>query len=120
MFSVEGIENFTGLLGLNLDNVQLKSCDISKNTALRWISINANDFTELDLSNLQSLEDVCCIHNRLSYLDISSLPNLKKLQCGNQKDNMELKLKMTPEQKIKWDKDWSKNECNINVTVIVE
>ena len=118
--SVEGIENFTGLLRLNLDNVQLKSCDISKNTALRWISINANDFTELDLSNLQSLEDVCCIHNRLSYLDISSLPNLKKLQCGNQKDNMELKLKMTPEQKIKWDKDWSKNEWNKNVTVIVE
>ena len=33
---------------------------------------------------------------------------------------MELKLKMTPKQKVKWDKVWSKDKCNINVTVIVE
>lgn len=118
--SLKGIEHFINLTSLYIDDTKLISCDLSKNTQLKVLNIIANDFTELDLSNLQSLEDVCCIHNRLSYLDISSLPNLKKIECGNQKDNMELKLKMTPEQKVKWDKVWSKYEWNKNVTVIVE
>lgn len=118
--TLNGIESFMNLTELYIDNVKLKSCDLSKNTQLRALTIVSNEISELDLSNLQSLEHLCCINNRISYLDISSLPNLNNLMCGIQKDNMELKLKMTPEQKVKWDKKWSKDECNINVTVIVE
>ena len=56
---------------------QLTSLDVSKNTALTWLSCGYNQLTALDISENTALTQLNCISNQLTTLDISKNTTLK-------------------------------------------
>ncbi len=62
---------------------KLTILDVSNNTALEYLWCNGNQLTSLDVSNNIALIDLECDENQLTSLDISNNTNLKYLGCGN-------------------------------------
>jgi hypothetical protein len=71
--SLVGVEYFTALTGLACyyGSGELKSLDVSKNTALRTLSCDHNQLTSLDVSKNTALTDLNFASNKISTLDIS-------------------------------------------------
>ncbi len=76
-----GIEAFTALTTLNVNNNSITSIDVSYNTALTTLSAMANNITSVDLSNNTALESLTLNINPLGELDISNQPDLLNLNC---------------------------------------
>ncbi|KAK3605150.1 hypothetical protein CHS0354_000819 [Potamilus streckersoni] len=81
--SLEGIEYFTSLTGLNCDNNQLKTLDVSKNVNLTWLRCDNNQLKTLDVSKNVNLTWLRCDNNQLKTLDVSKNVNLTWLRCDN-------------------------------------
>ena len=77
-----GIENFSGLESLWVDNNQLTSLDLSGNPLLEEFGCDNTQLTSLDLSGNPLLEEVYCSNNQLTSLDLSGNPLLEELYCG--------------------------------------
>lgn len=81
-----GIEYFTELESLNLYQTQVKSLDLSKNTALKFLVCNQDTYLEsLDISQNVALEVLNVSNTKLTSLDVSHLKNLKELYCNGLK-----------------------------------
>ena len=81
-----GIEYFTELETLNLYRTQVKSLDLSKNTALKSLKCNQDSYLEsLDISKNTALEVLDVSNTKLTSLDVSHLKNLKELGCSGLK-----------------------------------
>lgn len=78
-----GIEYLTGLVYLNINGNQLKSIDVSENTALTTLYCSSNQLTSLDLSGNASLNILYCSVNQLTTLDLSQNLSLNKVFCSN-------------------------------------
>jgi surface protein len=76
-----GIEAFTALSTLNVNNNSITSIEVSNNTALTILSATANSITTVDLSNNTALESLNLNINPLGELDISNQPSLLNLYC---------------------------------------
>lgn len=105
--SLKGIELFTGLTNLNCYNNLLTTLDVSKLTKLTTLRCGTNNLTTLDVSRMSELLAVECFDNKLTTLDISMLvinPLVTTaVACGDQKENRELRLIMTPlTYNMKW------------------
>lgn len=74
--SLKGIEYFTELETLICRNNQLKSLDLSKNTALTYLSCSSNQLTTLDLSKHKRLGRLDCGFNQLKSLIVSPENNV--------------------------------------------
>ncbi|MDR0908101.1 MAG: fimbrillin family protein [Rikenellaceae bacterium] len=83
--SLEGIEHFTGLENLVLDNNGgLSNLDLTNNTNLKNLELsNTPNISELDLSANTNLESLVVNNSNLSGLDLSANTNLKSLECNN-------------------------------------
>jgi len=79
--SLTGIEDFTALTDLYLEQNQLTSLDMSNNTALTHLDCNDNQLTSLDMSNNTALTELICVFNQLTSLDISQNTALTTLYC---------------------------------------
>ena len=79
--SLGGIQHFTSLLYLACYNNQLKSLDVSNNTALTKLNCSYNNLSSLALNNT-ALKVLWCQHNQITALDISKSPSLTLLNCG--------------------------------------
>ena len=80
--NLKGIEFFTALEGLYCkNNSELESLDLSKNTALKWLSCNYCSLNTLDLSNNTELVDLDCGGNKLTELNLTNNTKLKTLRC---------------------------------------
>lgn len=87
--SLSGIEYFTGLEYLDCRDNQLKSLDLSKNTALVTLDCDYNQLSSLNLSGCTSLRELHCLYNELPSLDISNNTALTSLNCyGNPGDGI--------------------------------
>jgi len=78
--SIQGIEHFTSLKYLQVDNNEIAVADLSKNTALVWAMIWKNALTSIDVSKCPELEDLDVDHNNLTSLDVTN--NLKLTQLA--------------------------------------
>ena len=109
-----GIEDFTALNQLFIQNNQLNSIDVSfnKNLQILWcfnnqlsnlnitqnpnlISLRCenNLLTNLDTSNNSNLNVLICESNKITSLDVSNSINLNRFQCGNNLlSNLDLSL----------------------------
>ena len=67
--------------GCHMNIKPLRSPDLSRNTALKYLNCGSNGFTSLNLANNTALEKLCCRDNRLSHLSLLSNFALKKLDC---------------------------------------
>jgi Leucine-rich repeat (LRR) protein len=73
----------TALTWLSCNNNKLTALDVSKNTALTWLSCSNNQLTALDVSPNPDLENLSCSGNQLTTLDVSRNTALKELSCYN-------------------------------------
>ena len=74
--SLKGIEFFTSLNGLDVEECAVERLDLSKNTALRYVYVYNNKLKELILGNNKNLYRLYCYNNDLAILDISGCPKL--------------------------------------------
>ena len=76
-----GVEAFTALTELYLEDIQLTSLDISKNIALTVLNCDNNQLTSLDISKNIALTVLSCDNNQLTSLDVSKNSTLFRLSC---------------------------------------
>jgi len=62
---------------------QLTDLDVSKNTALAYLSCSSNQLTMLDIGDNPALVYLFCEHNQLMTLDASGNPALTQLDCSS-------------------------------------
>jgi hypothetical protein len=94
----------------NIDELNL-----SEYPNLEFLSCYGNNLTELDLSVVPKLDYLNCHTNWLETLDVTPLSYLNGLHCGIQKTNKPLVLTLTPEQKNRWDNDWTSQDYASNL-----
>jgi alpha-tubulin suppressor-like RCC1 family protein/Leucine-rich repeat (LRR) protein len=78
-----GIQDFLNLKELRCYANQLISLNVSKNTALTYLSCSFNNLTTLDVSMNTGLTTLGCGNNQLTTLDISKNIALTNLGCLN-------------------------------------
>ena len=90
--SLQGIECMPKLSILRCDESsfgarkgKLTRLDLSKNTALTWLSFEGNQLTELDLTKNTALRELYCRHNQLKSLNVSKNTVLETLWCNSNK-----------------------------------
>lgn len=82
--NLSGIQDFTSLVNLDVDNNQLTNIDVSKNTSLNFLSVGDNQITTLDVSNNTNLTDLYFHNNQVSSIDLSKNITLQMLNfTGN-------------------------------------
>lgn len=81
--SLEGLENFTNLQSLYVEqNQDLTNIDISQNTELFFLDIEASQITDIDLTNNPNLQYLYLdLNQQLTSLDISENPSIIRLSC---------------------------------------
>ena len=79
--SLQGIEYFESLTGLDCSYNQLTELDVSRNTELRYFVCFNNQLTELDVSRNTELTILGCNTNQLTELDVSANTKLETLWC---------------------------------------
>ncbi|WP_179318706.1 lamin tail domain-containing protein [Winogradskyella helgolandensis] len=77
-----GLDDFTALTTLNLDNTNINSLDISSNTALTALNIENISISSLDVSNNTALTTLNINGTNLSSLDISANTALTTLNIN--------------------------------------
>jgi len=88
----------TALQILECDYCQDLELDVSHNTALKKLICRACDLKELHLARNVELEELDCRDNRLTNLDVSNNVLLEKLNCG---DNLFTKLDVSKNVALK-------------------
>lgn len=100
------------LSSLYVPGNQLSSIDLSEYPQLVTFNCQDNELTSLDFSQAPQIRYLYCQGNRMASLDITPLDNLNWINCGQQKDNINLILKATDAQKEKWNNNWKHNNSN--------
>ena len=83
-----------------------------------YLTCAGTEVASVDLSYNKQLASVYLCENVITELDVSMLSDLQQLYCGNQRNNIVLKLKLSEAQKEKWEKEWSKEPCNQNIILV--
>lgn len=84
-----GIDAFSSITLLNVNDNQLQSLDVSNNSALENLLCDNNQLTSLDISSNGALKSLFCENNLLNGLDVSNHIALEDLYCsGNQLINL--------------------------------
>ena len=78
-----GIENFTALKRLEVQNQQLTKLDVSKLTELETLWCDNNQLTSLDLTQNTKLIHLQCTNNQLETLNLAHNTSLTQLGCDN-------------------------------------
>jgi Leucine-rich repeat (LRR) protein len=76
-----GIEYFTNLKHLNIQNNPITSLSLSALTQLENLSVLSCQLTAINLTGLVSLKNFNCISNPITNIDFSGLPNLQLVTC---------------------------------------
>jgi Leucine-rich repeat (LRR) protein len=77
-----GIEDFTALERLSLNNNTVSNLDVSSNFALIELNCSSNLLTALDINSNTALKTLFCETNQIAILDVSSNPALEFLACS--------------------------------------
>ena len=100
IFSLAGIEFFTGITGLNCSYNNLTTLDLSACPALTSLDCSCNNLAALDLTQFPLLEKLnCAVNEKLAPPDIAACPKLIELYC-DQCGLTSLNLKNCPALKI--------------------
>lgn len=78
-----GIEAFTSLTQLEVNDNSLTALDLTSNIALTWFTCTNNQLTSLNLTGLSSLGVFNCNNNQLTNLDVSTNTALTYMECSD-------------------------------------
>ena len=97
--SLKGIEYFTNLINLTINQCQLKELDLSANTKLKELDCNYNQLTTLNVSGCTDLVKLSAEGNQLTAIDLSKNTKLEsvylsKNQFSELDLNQNVKLKL--------------------------
>ena len=81
--SFQGIEFFPNLEDLDCSYNAIDELDVSKNTALVFLTCPGCGLTKLDVSKNTKLVELGCYDNSLSTIDVSACLDLETLICSN-------------------------------------
>ena len=101
-----GIESFTALSSLSVQNNQITTLDVSQNTALTSLSVENNQITTLDVSQNTALTNLYCSSNQLTNVDISQNTSLESFVCDN---NLLTNLNLSANTSLRY------LQCNYNL-----
>lgn len=77
-----GIEFFKNLTKLECRDVDLQTCDLSKNTKLTYVDVQSNQLTSLNLAGCENLEELFCqSNNNLETLVLTGCTKLRNFQA---------------------------------------
>ncbi len=79
---VSGIEDFSALTSLDIEDNSLTSLDISNNTALEFLFAQDNQIASIDFSQNVALTRIDIRNNPISALDVSSNNLITRLECN--------------------------------------
>jgi len=79
--NLTGIEAFTNLGVLTVNNNNLTSINVTSNTSLSFLDVSDNNLSSLNVSNNNLLQQLRCENNTLVSLDLSGCPLLTLLYC---------------------------------------
>ncbi|MGJ8745110.1 T9SS type A sorting domain-containing protein [Polaribacter sp.] len=77
-----GIQEFTALISLNVNNNALTTINLTGNLQLEVVSINNNQLTTIDVSENTNLKNVYVAENDLTALDVTNNINLEILDVN--------------------------------------
>ena len=97
--SLQGIEYFESLTGLDCSYNQLTSLDLSRNTALTELRCDYNQLPSLDVSRNTALTALYCNNNQLTELDVRQNTALTGLWCY---DNQLTTLDVSANTALTW------------------
>lgn len=81
--SLEGIEHFKNLTYIWCSGYGIETCDFSQNKALRFVNLDHNELTSLNLNQNTELTYVSCMGNsNLTSLEIDKCLNLQALEVS--------------------------------------
>jgi hypothetical protein len=81
--SLEGVQFFTNLEKLIVNNSQVAFVPILTITSLENISLSDNQITSIDVTNLPNLKNLFLFNNQVSSIDVSNCPLLFQLSLGD-------------------------------------
>lgn len=88
---LKGIEDCPNLFNLWLQDCNVSSLDVSRNSKLQFIYFDNNDVSTIDVSNLPLLEKLSGRNNGLNTIDVSSNGELELLEIsGNNITNLDV------------------------------
>ena len=117
------LSKFINLSVLTVPSMGLTTLDfipIAIKKQLTYLECQANKISTIDMNQFPNLWNLSIDQNNLEYLDLTPSTKITSLSCGNQNNNITLRLKLTEEQKSQWDSDWSTYYSNRNVELNVE
>ncbi len=79
---VTGIEDFTSLTSLNIEDNSLTSLDISNIVTLEFLFAKDNEITSIDFSQNVALTRIDIRNNPISVLDVSSNNLITRIECN--------------------------------------
>ena len=83
---LNGIQYFPNLEKLKVEAYDLRTVDLSRNTALKELSVvGCRNLTSLDLSHNPELEYLSCVSNKFTKLDLSNNTKLTEVYCSEGK-----------------------------------
>ena len=80
--SLSGIEYFSNLTELSVDDNLLSELNVSQNTKLKKLTCGRNQLEKLDLSRNPELRYLSCEYNQLKVLSVDNNANLQYLDCS--------------------------------------
>ena len=81
--SLQGIEFFSELRGLECSDNELKDIDLTKNAKLYQLYCSNNQLTSLDVSKNVHINQLICRDNQLTSINVSNVTFLYGLSCSN-------------------------------------
>ena len=83
--SVKGLEFFTEITKLKVNNTKITDLDLSHNTKLVDVECTRNDIKTLNVSKNPNMKTLYCEGNQIETLDLSNNPKLEIVYCRTNK-----------------------------------
>jgi len=80
--SLSGLRDFSNLENLWAQNNNLTSIDLSGNNRLKFVYVDGNDLTSLQVASLGILEKIGASNNQLTAIDVTNNTGLQILEIG--------------------------------------
>lgn len=81
--NLSGLEDFTNLTNLQVNDNNLSQLNVNANTKLKFLYATGNNLSQLNVSNLPELEKLGMEGNGIGSLDVTNNPNLQILTIFN-------------------------------------
>ncbi len=96
-------------------NEKITEFDLTQSPKLTDLWASGDAIETLDFSKCPDIEFISCADNKLTELDLTANEKINYLDCGNQKEDRTLTLKLPASLVEKWNNEWASNNYNVKL-----